>query len=93
MNKVEAVEILERELAQYRKLPYSDLVKKIGEQETFEKITERSKKYQIEVDFLFDDEEKKTIRVLAMLSYSFWTDFSPITSSFIVAPDGKFIGE
>ncbi len=93
MNKIEAVEILERELVQYRKLPYSDLVKKMGEQETFEKINERGEKFQVEVDFFFDNEEEKTIRVLAMLSYSLWTDFSPVSRDFIVAPNGKFVGE
>ena len=93
MNKIEAVKFLEKELAQYRKMPYSDLVKKVGEQETLEKIDESDEKFHIEVDFFFDDKEKKTLRVSAMLSYDFWTDFSPISRDFIVALDGKFIDE
>lgn len=93
MDKSEALNILEEELAQYRSLRYSDLLKKTGEPEYFERITATGEKYQIEVDFFIDDEERKTIRVLAAISYSFWTDFSPICSDFIIAPDGKFVGE
>ena len=93
MDKIEAVKILERELIEYRKLPYLDLVKKIGEQETFNRISERGEQFQIEVDFFFDDEEEKTVRVSAMLTYSLWTDFSPVNRDFIVAPSGKFVGE
>jgi hypothetical protein len=40
MNKAEAASIIENELAQYRKLPYEELVRKIGEQETFKKVNE-----------------------------------------------------
>ncbi len=93
MNKAEAASIIKNELAQYRKLPYEELVRKIGEQETFEKVSETGEKYQIEVDFFFDDEGEKTLRVAGMISYSFWTDFSPVCSDFIIAPDGKFIDE
>ncbi len=93
MNKTEAASIIESELAQYKKLSYEDLVRKIGEQETFERINETGENYQIEIDFFFDDEKEKTLRVTGMISYSFWTDFSPVCSDFIIAPDGKFIGE
>jgi len=93
VNKAEATSIIENELAQYRKLPYEELVWKIGEQETFEKMNEKGEDYQIEIDFFFDDEKEKTLRVVGMISYSFWTDFSPVCSDFIIAPDGKFIGE
>jgi len=93
MNKTEAVSVVENELAQYRKLPYEELIRKIGEQETFERVNETGEKYQIEINFFFDDEEEKILRVTGMISYSFWTDFSPVCSDFIVAPDGKFIDE
>ncbi len=91
MNKTKALIIIENELTQYRKLPYEELVRKIGEQETFEKVNEADENYQIEIDFFFDDEEKKTLRVTGLISYGFRTDFSPICSEFIIAPDGKII--
>jgi hypothetical protein len=93
MNKEEAINILEDRLSEYRKLDYSKLVKKIGEQETFEGKTEVGEEYRIEFDFFFDGHEKTDLRVLGMISYSFWTDFRPISSDFIIAPDEKFVGE
>ncbi len=93
MEKEEATKIIEDKLSEMRKLHYSELVEKIGEQETFEGKTQTGEPYQIEVDFFFDNEKEKTLRVTAMISYSFITNFSPVTSDFIIAPNGKFIGE
>ncbi len=93
MKKEEALKILEGKLIEYRKLPYLELTKKIGDQETFQAKNEKGEEYQIEVDFFFYDEEVKTLRVTGMISYNFWTDFSPITSDFIVAQNGTFTGE
>lgn len=93
MEKEEAINILEDKLSEFRGLYYSALIEKIGKQETFDGKTQKNEPYQIEVDFFFDDEKERTLRVTGMISYSFATDFSPITSDFIVTPNGKFIGE
>lgn len=93
MKRGEAIIILEDKLNEYRELPYSELVEKIGEQEIFEGKIESGEDYQIEFDFFYDDFEARTLRVLGMLSYSFWTGFSPATSDFIIAADEKFVGE
>ena len=93
MKKEQAIDILENKLIEFRKLTYSELVEKIGNQETFEGETQTGEPYQIEVDFFFDDEKEKTLRVTAMISYSFITDFAPVTSDFIIAPNGKYISE
>jgi hypothetical protein len=93
MTKAEAIQIVEQYLETYRQLSYSELVLKIGEQETFEGINETGEKYQVEVDFFFDDEKTKNLRVTAMISYDTATDFSPVVSDFIIAPYGNFIGE
>ena len=93
MTKVEAVQIVERYLEICRQLSYSELVLKIGEQEVFEGVSEAGEKYQVEVDFFFDDEKTKNLRVTGMISYNLATDFSPVASDFIIAPNGEFIGE
>ena len=93
MKKEQAIDILENKLIEFRKLTYSELIERIGKQETFEGETQTGEPYQIEVDFFFDDEKEKTLRVTGMISYSFITNFSPVTSDFIIAPNGKFIGE
>lgn len=93
MIKDEALEIIETCLGKYRQSDYSELILKIGKQEIFEGFGRDGRKYQIEIDFFFDDEITKNLRVTAMISYSLVTDFSPIVSDFIIAPNGKFIGE
>jgi hypothetical protein len=93
MEKEEAINILEDKLNEYRKLSYSELVRKIGKVETFEGESLKGERYQIEVEFFYDGREETDLRVAGMISYSFWTDFSPGCSDFIIAPNGKFIGE
>ena len=93
MTRAEAIQIVEQYLETYRQLNYSELVLKIGEQETFEGVSETGEKYEIEVDFFFDDEKTKNLRVTAMISYDRATNFSPVVSDFIIAPNGNFIGE
>ncbi|HSK72067.1 MAG TPA: hypothetical protein VK892_10260 [Pyrinomonadaceae bacterium] len=93
MEKEEAINILEDKLDEYRKLGYSKLVGKIGEVETFEGKNLEGDQYQIEVEFFYDGFEETDLRVAGMISYNFWTDFSPVCGDFIIAPNGKFIGE
>lgn len=93
MDKVEAKEIAERDLEFYRALSYTEFAAKIGEQENFERITEQGEPYRIEFDFMFDDDEQKTVRVMGIVSYNGWTDLFPVSNDFIIAPNGEFIGE
>lgn len=93
MTKAEAVQIIEQYLETYRQLSYSELVLKIGEQETFEGTSAGGEKYQVEMDFFFDDERTKNLRVTGVISYDAATDFLPVAGDFIIAPNGKFIGE
>ena len=93
MKKEEAIKILEDKLSEYRKLSYAELVEKVGEQENFEGKNEKGEDYRIEFDFFYDGHEETDLRVTGMISYSGWTDFFPEVSDFIIAPDGKFVGE
>ena len=49
--------------------------------------------YQIEVQLLWDDKSQGHIRVLASIDDGGRTALYPMTDDFIVAPDGRFIGE
>ncbi len=93
MDKSEAHAVAEKELESYRSVPYEKLFLLLNTQESFERVSEKNEVYQIEFDFMFDDHDQKTIRVWAIVSYSFWTDFVPVSTSFIIAPNGDFIGE
>ncbi len=93
MDKYEAKAIAEKDLEYYRAMPYEVIAGKIGEAESFERINEQGEPYQIEFNFFYDDNESENIRVGGIVSYSGWTDFFPVSNDFIIAPDGKFIGE
>jgi len=93
MTRIEALRIIEQYLETYRRLDYSELILKIGEQETFEGENEAGEKNQIEIDFFYDDEKTKNFRITGMISFNLATDYAPVTSDFIISPDGKFIGE
>jgi hypothetical protein len=93
MDKNEARAIAECELEAYRAMSYEEIITKLGEQESFERVSEKGEPYQIEFEFFYDDAEEKNIRVSAAVSYSGWTYFSPVSDDFIMAPNGSFVGE
>ena len=93
MDKNEAWSIVEKELKFYRAMSYEEIARKIGNAESYERVSDKGEPYQIEVDFFYDGFEEKDIRVVGMVSYSLWTDFSPVSKDFIIAPDGTFVGE
>ena len=93
MDRRQAVEIGKRELASYRALSYEELVASIGNDGGFERGSEAGEDYQVEFECFWDDRENKNIRVSAAISYSGWTDFLPVSTDFIMTPDGSFIGE
>jgi hypothetical protein len=50
--------------------------------------------YQIEIEAFWDDFAAKHLRlVLSSDDGRGWRAFAPITDSFIIAPDGHFVGE
>jgi len=93
MDKAEARLVAEKDLEFYRAMSYEQIAAKVGKQENFERISENGEAYQIEFDFFYDDNESGNIRVGGTVSYSRLTDFLPVSNDFIIAPDGKFIGE
>lgn len=93
MNKVEAMQNAEKGLEFYRALSYEEIYSRLGGQENFERVSDDGEPYRIEIDFMFDDEGQKTIRVSGIVSFSGWTDFSPVSSSFIINRNGEFMGE
>ena len=85
--------IAEEELVAYRNMSYDSIRRKIGYPESFERVSDLGEPYQIEIDFFYDNHKEGNIRVVAAVSFNFWTDFSPVSSDFIIAQTGDFIGE
>jgi hypothetical protein len=93
MNKAEAKSLLSQELSRYRELPYAELFSLIDGIETFERAAPSGVTYQIEMQVFVDDVSRQTLRVLGSIDDGGWRAFAPLCDSFILAPDGSFVGE
>jgi hypothetical protein len=95
MNKREAHSILSEWLAGYRSLPYAELAARAAEGavETSELAAPSGTRYQLEVQFLWDGKPNADVRVMGSVDDGGVRAFLPVTDSFIVAPDGRFVGE
>jgi len=93
MNKQEAKNILKMTLERCRARSYDDLLSALGNIDTFQVDGESGAHYQVEVEIFWDDKSEKNIRVFAAVDDGGWRAFFPLANSFIVAPDGTFIGE
>ncbi len=94
MNREEAIQLLEHELAGFRDESYADLVRRIpaGSVE-YERSAPSGAKYQIEIQFLWDNGAGGDIRVMGSIDDGGWRAFMPLCRSFIKEADGSFVGE
>ena len=93
MNKVEALALLEAHLQAWRKRPYAELAAAIGNQACTELAGASGAKYQVEVEAFWDARRGGNIHVLGSIDDGGIRAFMPLTSDFILAPDGHFVGE
>jgi hypothetical protein len=93
MDEIEARSILNEELFRYRVRSYAELLSLAGHSETFERVSPSGVGCQIEVQVIFDDESRRTLRVVAAIDDGGWSAMKPICNDFIMAPDGSFVDE
>ena len=94
MRKAEYLELLKPTVAKYRQHGYSFWRSRIGSEPiTFEDTTNKGTEYQVEIDAFRDDKPEGDIRVMFAIDDGGWRAFLPVCDDFIIAPDGKFIGE
>jgi hypothetical protein len=93
MEKEFANRLLTEKLAEYRNRPYAELAAKAGEEDHFEVAGPGRTRYQLEVQFLWDDQSSGNLRVLAAIDDGGWRAFMPLCQDFVKSPDGRFIGE
>ena len=93
MDKKEALTVLERKLAVYRKLSYTELAARIGDDEQFEVTRPSGIEYQIEIQFLWDGQPNGNIRVFGGIDDGGLRAFVPLIDDFIMSPDGRFVWE
>lgn len=100
----EAQTIIEQYIAKFRNDGYEELLKHMQEGKVSDQVTAKSGvQYHMEVSFFFDNKSLKTIRVSGSVFaekelgpwWKFWKniDVSVANDSFIMAPDGSFVGE
>jgi len=95
MDKTEAHDVLAEQLAVYRGRSYADLVSLVGTISVVEVRGQSGAEYQIEIEVLWDSKRDK-LNVLVMGGIDdgrFFSALSPLCDSFIVGPDGTFVGE
>lgn len=95
MNDVEARSLLETELAKYRVWKFQDLVRLIDDRLDYPVTAPSGLTYQMDVQAFWDIPERpnENLRVAAAIDDGGPSAYTPMTDSFIVAPDGRFVDE
>jgi hypothetical protein len=95
VDKSEAQELLAEHLAPYRAKAYSELAGQVGVVIAFETKGPSGIDYNVEIMIMWDSPRERTdVRVLAAVDDQRWPAwFRPMSDSFILAPDGSFVGE
>ncbi len=93
MNVKEARKILSEVISDLRKFSYEELARLRGEPEIREIVGDSGTKYQLEITVFIDDPRVQSLRVSVGIDDGGWRALFPVTVSFIIAPDGSFIGE
>jgi hypothetical protein len=88
MDKIEAKQILSRELEKYRGRPYDELVKSIGDSIVYETTGASGAVYQLEITVLWDGRPGGDVRVIASVDDGGWSAFTPLSGDFIKNPAG-----
>ncbi len=95
MDKTEARTILAQELGPYRRRTYNDLVELVGTNVVTQIRGQSGSEYQIEIEVMWDSpREKSNVRVTGAIDDGRLPGaLCPLCLSFILSPDGEFIGE
>ncbi len=93
MDSREARTILTEHLRRYRAMSYRDLQRLLKEQDCVEARGPSGVCYQVEIHAVWDDRPGGSLRVFGHVDDGGLRAFFPPTESFIVTPDGSFVGE
>lgn len=90
----EAKAILKSELNKYRHKSFESLRKLMEDLDGYEVRGPSGTLYQLEVQAMWDDKPGGNLRVMAGIDDgSFFSALTPLSDSFILTPDGEFLGE
>ena len=95
MNTKEARSTLSECLSGFRLRSYAELADFVLDHrvETQEFVAPSGARYQIELQFFWDSQPGGDVRVVGSIGDGGLRAFFPMTDSFIVSPEGRFVGE
>jgi hypothetical protein len=96
MNKEEAQRLLLQELEIFRRKPFQELSKLVGDPIHIERKTPSGTEYQLEIEVFWDDPRIPggNLRVMASIDDGgFFSSFTPFTLDFIKTSNNTFLGE
>ncbi len=93
MDEKEAQKLLQQELSRLRSKSYAELTQQVGDVIAYEAEASSGVRYQLEIQFIWDDQTHGNIRVMGAIDDGGIRAFMPLTLSFIMSPAGKFIDE
>jgi len=94
MDTREAEVLIHDFVARLRHQSYGDLVARYLDKTEHRSIRGPSgADYQIEVQALWDDRQPGNMRVIVAIDDGGWSAIKPMSTDFIIAPDGSFVGE
>lgn len=85
--------MLGQALNEYRKLSNEQMRARLGARNVLEIRGKSGTGYQVEIEVIWDNKPNGNIRVLGAIDDGRLRAYSPLTRSFILAPDGSFVGE
>lgn len=96
MDREEALQVLDLQVKSFRDKNYHQLSMLIGSGQVYTAVGASGVEYQIEVLVFWDrpDRPEENLRVILSIDDGrFLSSLMPLTTDFIMAPDGDFIGE
>ena len=93
MNSAEAKQLLEEAVERLRGRSRAQLARLLGNPEVSTVKGPSGQTYQVETEAIWDDREGQDLRVMVLIDDGGWSSLSPMSKSFIIAPDGSFVGK
>jgi len=93
VNREDVKALLAGRLAHYRGYRYEQLAALVGSCQVEELRGPDGTLYQLEFEIFWDDKPAGDVRVIGGIDGGDVSALTPLTDDFIMAPDGRFVGE
>jgi hypothetical protein len=93
MNDDVGYVLIDAELHRLLELPYSELIKLVGNRRLKEVVGEDGIPYRVDIEAIWDIAGEKDVRVIVSVDDGGWRAIRPLTQDFVMCPDGSFVDE